>query len=109
MKRKILILSICINMIAAVFVFLAFREKTNYPNKSEYVIMNVPKNGGEILVSGGDSTLKAISLRYPWSEKELKMNERMIANEINELNASGYELVSSHGDHYESNYVFKKK
>ncbi len=110
MKKQILILSICANLFASVFVFMAFnKDKPANSNKNEYVIMNVPKNGGEILVSGSDSTLKAISMRYPWSEKEVRKNEQIIADEVNELSANGYELVSSNGDHYESNYIFKKK
>jgi len=110
MKKKILILSLFVNLIASVFVFMAFKEKSK--NKAEnggYIIMAVSGEAGKIFISDGNSTFDETKLRYPWSGKGVRENNQTVAKKLNDLISKGYELVSSNGDRYGINYILEKK
>jgi len=113
MKKKILIASVAVNMIAVAFVFYSFTSKAKSVNDGGgYIIMHV---GAQISVSDGNSILSQDEQLKPmgmatgkWAEI-MRENNQTITKKMNDLKSQGYELVSSNGGDNYTNYIFVKK
>ena len=121
MKKKILIVSLAINIIAGAFIFYSFTSKTkSVSDGGGYAVMNVYMGGStanKISISDGSSELSNTDLNplsinaNKWPDI-LKENNQIITKKINDLKSQGYELVSSNSGGLSGtlyNYIFVKK
>ena len=119
MKKKILIVSLVVNIIAGAFVFYSFTSKAkNVNDEGGYMIMNVyhvstPLYKSEISITDGKTILEQIDLESGWVASKQRENNKTITNKINEIQSKGYGLVSSNsasdGGYMSTNYIFVKK
>src|SRR5438067_10016879 len=103
MKKKILMASLAVNIIAGVFVLWAFTGKAKNVNDSgagSYISIRVQEGSGlksGLSVSDGNSILSNIELNTIYSLEKMRENNQNIAKKLNELKSQGYEIVSSNG------------
>jgi hypothetical protein len=113
MKKKILVASLLVNMIAGVFVFMAFKVKEKAKNDSGvgYIVISTTQHAVQpvLLISDGNTILDQIDINKPYYLDKIKQNIQTIASKLNEYKSKGYELVSSNGGDFETNYVLVKK
>ncbi len=117
MKKKILIVSLAVNIIAVAFVFYAFTSKAKSTNDGGgYIVMRVLEAGngsyGDISISDGNSILDHEDLNSSFKVDKIRLNNQTITKKINDLRTQGYELVSTNSGGQNgliTNYVFQKK
>ncbi len=109
MKKKILVVSLAVNIIAGAFVFYSFTSKMkNVNDGGGYIIMSAVRGSG-ISITDGISTLESEKIELALSRQNLLEFQQKVAQKLNELKSKGYELISSNGGDQNTVYVFVKK
>lgn len=114
MKKKILIISNAVNVIAGVFVLMAFNLKTKDANdrSSSFItlsIINSTTVAPFISITEGNYIRDDIKLKAYTTYDKIKENNVTMTRTFNELSAEGYVLVSSIHQDDQFNYIFEKK
>jgi len=118
MKKKILILSVAVNIIAGAFILYAFTPKAKNGNDGGggYITMRVVDAAGgystELSVSDGNTILDHQDLTSGFKAEKSRENNQIITKKMNNIRNQGYELISSNAGGVNgtvTNYIFLKK
>lgn len=121
MKRRIIVISLCINLMAGLFILYSFipKEKKNTnEGGSGYIIVTADFYVGKLSVTDGQKDLDNQELNNISSilnsYNKWKENNTVVAKVLNDFALKGYELVSSNTVSHQSgtavySYIMQKK